>query len=166
MAGAMGKALAVACTAAACASGRGTRMEPPQADCPPGSMEVMERLYSSPPKVMGGNDQIALIPGPVPGPIPVPPDGPITVYVRRNIDHRIPKGSRLYGRLFLGKERVFGWITELELPNGERLPICANIVNEADRKWLGSPLLEDSTPEKPMMESGIFLATTDRLGKL
>jgi serine/threonine-protein kinase len=166
VAGAMGKALAVACTAAACASGRGTRMEPPEADCPPGSMEVMERLSSYPPRVTGGDDQLALVPDDFPEPIPVPPDGPITVYVRSDIDHRIPAGSRFYGQLFLGKDRVFGWVTELQLPNGERLPFCANIIQNEMGKPLGRRLLKSSTSEKPMMESGIFLITTKRLGKL
>jgi serine/threonine-protein kinase len=165
--GAAGKALAVACTAAACATGRGTRTEPPQEDCPPGAMEVLERIDMSPPRNVAGPDQASFI-GRLhfPDVMPAPPDGPMTVYVYEQIRKSIPPGSKFHGRFFLGKERYFGWITELEMPNGERLPFCANIVQTDLRNVLGAPLLEGSTPEKPLIFPGVYIATTKRLGTL
>jgi serine/threonine-protein kinase len=94
---------------------------------------------------------------------PLPPEGPMTLFVRSRLD-TIPEGSKFHGRLFIGRERIFGWVTELELPNGKRLPVCANVMYDDSWKHLGMPLAEGSTPEKPLFKGGVNLVTTHRLG--
>lgn len=163
---ALGKAAVALCAAGACATASGTRTESPQKDCPDGASEVMQRLRFRPPRVMGTRNNVSLFPDGRNITVPVPPEGPLTLYVYETGYLAFPKGSRFHGQLFRGKERVFGWITELELPDGQRLPICANIVSDPARSSLGMELVQGSTPERPLMYSTFYLSTTNRLGKL
>ena|GEM_PF-762994 len=169
--GGLGKAAAVACLTAACASGPQVRDEPPQRRCAPEVLEGMARRGFYPPRMMGNDETLSFTPKFHALPVPVPPDGsPITLYAIKEISSaytgKFPVGTKLYGTLFRGKTAIYGWITEAEYPNGERLAVCANIVNNSLREEVGMEYDPASTPGRPMMSTGINLAISQVLGQL
>ncbi|WP_237078247.1 serine/threonine protein kinase [Myxococcus xanthus] len=167
--GALGKAAAVACLTAACASGPQVRDEPPQRKCPAEVLEGMAKRGFKTARMMGNWETLYIDPNE--GVIPVPPDGtPITLHAIEEIvshyEGRFPKGTRMYGTLFRGKTDVYGWITEVETPDGQRLPVCANIVDSPFPKRVGMRYDWQSTPDKLLMSSGINLMTSQVLGQM
>ncbi|WP_368738121.1 serine/threonine protein kinase [Myxococcus sp. AM009] len=167
--GALGKAAAVACLTAACASGPQVREASPKRECPPEVVEGMRKRGFKMARMMGNWETLYIDPNE--GSIPVPPDGsPITLHaideVVSHYEGRFPKGTRMYGTLFRGKKYVYGWITEVETPDGQRLPVCANIVDGPFPRRVGMLYEWDSTPEKPLMSSGVNLMTSEVLGQL
>ncbi|NMO21375.1 phosphotransferase [Pyxidicoccus fallax] len=56
----------------------------------------------------------------------------------------LPDDTLIYGWLSIGKERVFGYYTMLELPNGRRYSVCLVLNNER-----GQPKNAASTPDAP-----------------
>jgi hypothetical protein len=122
---------------------------------------------------LGGHQSLAL--GPKPDdPIPAPPNGPLVIYAfsafrgTRAPARTFPAGSRLFGQAFRGKDRVYGSITELELPDGTRYPICGNLVDPGgERHEMGiafDPQL--STPEKPVLRGArVLVLAAQRFGR-
>nr|WP_225937902.1 protein kinase [Myxococcus sp. RHSTA-1-4] len=163
----LAKATAVACIATACAGGPQVRTGPPEMPCPEERLPIMRELGLAPPRLISSIQDLSLLADRNKAPIPVPPDGPVTVHVIQDIPHvDIPKGSVFHGELFRGKDRVYAWVTELVMPDGRRLPICANLVEDPNRETLGVPFAKGSTPERPMMSPRVDLATSFYFGRL
>ncbi|WIG96097.1 serine/threonine protein kinase [Myxococcus sp. SDU36] len=167
--GALGKAAAVACLTAACASGPQVRDEPPQRTCPPEVVEGMRKRGFKMARMMGNWETLYI--NPKKDIIPVPPDGsPITLHavdeVVSHYEGRFPRGTRMYGTLFRGKTHVYGWITEVETPDGQRLAVCANIVDSPFPKRVGMPYEPSDTPGELLMSSGINLKTSQVSGQM
>ncbi|AKQ67729.1 serine/threonine protein kinase [Myxococcus hansupus] len=169
---ALGKAAAVACLTAACAGGPQVRDAPPQRKCPPEVLAGMAEIGLFPPKMMGNDETVAMVPSVrLWKPVPVPPDGgPLILYAHNNVTSAhvriFPEGTRLHGTVFRGRTAIYGWITEAEFPDGRRMAVCGNIVNNPSREELGTPYDESSTPGNPMMPPGVNLAASQVLGKL
>ncbi|WP_237079361.1 serine/threonine protein kinase [Myxococcus xanthus] len=168
---ALGKAAAVACLSAACASGPQVRDMPPRIQCPTEVLDSMAKLGFHPPKMIGNDLTLSMTPEVSVRPVPVPPDGePITLYaideVRSAWSGRLPKGSRFYGTVYHGKTAIYGWFTEVEYPDGRRIPICANIVDSAAREAVGMEYDPSSAPGRPMMFPGVNLAISQVLGEM
>lgn len=166
---ALGKAAAVACLTAACASGPQVREASPQRKCAPEVLEGMAKRGFLTARMMGNWETLYI--DPTTDYIPVPPDGSrITLHAEEEIvSHymgRFPKGTRMYGTLFRGKTHVYGWITEVETPDGQRLEVCANIVDSPFPEEVGMPYEPSSTPDKLIMSSGINLMTSQILGQM
>ncbi|WP_239989496.1 hypothetical protein [Corallococcus macrosporus] len=168
---ALGKAAAVACLTAACASGPQVRDKPPRIECPPEVLASMKKRGFHPPDMIGNDITLSMVPRVSVTPVPVPPDGgPITLYaiaeVRSAYTGRLPKGSRYYGTVYHGKRAIYGWFTEVEYPDGRRIPICANIVDSSSREAIGMDYDPSSTPGRPMMYPGVNLAISQVLGEM
>ncbi|MFY1826987.1 serine/threonine protein kinase [Myxococcus fulvus] len=172
--GTLGKTAAVACLAGACASGSPqTRLTSPEAECPPGSVE---RLHARGPRsgFMLARDDFSLA-----NPderwvrkIPLPPEGPITIYLTRELVNRqvaelLPEGTRLQGRLFHGQERFYIWVTEAETPDGNRVEVCLQVgwKDGYDPLKVGMHYDSSSTPEQKMIETSVQIFATDHLGR-
>jgi serine/threonine-protein kinase len=54
---------------------------------------------------------------------------------------KLREGTLFSGRLFFGKDRVYGLFTQLHLPDGETLPVCVELVQEKP----GTQILPRST---------------------
>lgn len=167
----LGKAAAVACLTAACASGPQVRDKPPPIRCPTEVLDSMGKLGFRPPNMIGNDLTLNMVPRISVTPVPVPPDGgPITLYaideVRSAHSGRLPEGSRFYGTVYHGKTAIYGWFTEVEYPDGRRIPICANIVDSASREAVGMEYDPSSTPGRPMMFPGVNLAISQVLGEM
>ncbi|MCP3144695.1 serine/threonine protein kinase [Pyxidicoccus xibeiensis] len=162
-------AAAATCIGLACASGPQERIAPPEKECSREAIEVMEELAFPGPTLLGTDERITLVPRSFDN-IPAPPDGGHVVwYVEEQLEGRgraIVEGSRFYGQVFHGKDRFFGWVTALETPDGKRYSLCGNIVADNERDVLGVPYAEGSTPERPMVNARMSLATTSRFGRL
>ncbi|MFP2925933.1 serine/threonine protein kinase [Pyxidicoccus sp. 3LG] len=160
---------AAACLGMACASGPQVRTESPEKECPKETIAIMKKIGFAPPHQLGSDESVTLVPG-VFGFIPAPPEGPVVWYLEREIaagwDIWGP-GTRFYGQLFRGKDRLYGWVTEVVTDKGERYPLCGNIVITPWRESLGVPYdARTSTPGKPMVFSGISLATSTHFGRI
>ncbi|WP_241758557.1 serine/threonine protein kinase [Pyxidicoccus parkwayensis] len=169
------KAAATACmvAGAACASGPQLRTMPPEAPCSKEALEFMEIARFDPPLGLGGETTWWLTPNRPENnqPVPVPPEGPFTMMARSpfmpgNQDYKFPKGTRLHGQLFHGKDRIYGWMTQLETPDGNRYPVCAQFVTDRTRSALGLLYAPSSTPEKRMVSVFPMVASTTYLGRL
>lgn len=169
--GTLGKAAAVACLTAACAGGPQVRDVPPRIQCPTEVLDSMEKLGFRTPKMIGNDESLSMLPKLSVRPVPVPPDGgPITLYAVYEVvsahTGRIPPGSRFYGTVYHGKTAIYGWFTEVEYPDGRRIPICANIVDSSAREAVGMDYDPSSTPGRPMMFPGVNLAISQVLGEM
>ncbi|MCP3097572.1 protein kinase [Myxococcus sp. K15C18031901] len=171
---AVAKTAVAACLAGACAGGPAPlRDEPPVQDCPAATLAVMNEVGFTPPKLIGSEFQIGMLHRLEIDPQPAPPDGgTLTLntfgerpYIDGYMGPGVPVGSKFRGKVFWGKDRLFGWITEIILPDGRRLPLCANIT-DPNRTELGMPYEPGSTPERPLISPQVFFAATKRLGRL
>jgi hypothetical protein len=149
------------------------RTEPPEKPCDPEVVAGMRQM-GFPAGYKLGNDKELWLTNGRPSSVdevPAPPEGPITMTVYQevlggNSKFRIPKGTRLHGQVFHGKDRLYGWITDMETPDGKHYPVCANLVTNSLRDELGLMYRPSSTPEKPMVKPFANLATSTYLGRL
>jgi len=169
---ALSKAAAAACVGLSCAGAPIIYEEAPEKPCPPEVVEWMRSQGFEPGYRLGSHQSLSLGPNPN-DPIPAPPNGPLVIYAFGNFRGTrpparvFPAGSRLFGQAFRGKDRVYGSITELELPDGTRYPICGNLLDPSgERHVMGiefDPQL--STPEKPMLrDARVLVFAAQRFG--
>jgi serine/threonine-protein kinase len=61
---------------------------------------------------------------------------------------KLPHTTLLYGRLYFGEKRVFGFFTEARTPTGETYTVCMRLywANEP-----GTPIQPGSTPENMLV---------------
>nr|WP_253910606.1 serine/threonine protein kinase [Pyxidicoccus fallax] len=165
------KAAAVAtCMTAACAGGPQVRTASPEKPCPEDALKFMRELpIDETNHNFGNRGEVTMLPPNREGPVPVPPDGsPVTFYATQGLEKgRLPKGTRFVGQIFRGKDKVYAWVTELVMPNGDRHPFCAQLMDdEGTYGEPGAEYLPGSTPEKPMMNSRVDLNTTVYYGRV
>jgi serine/threonine-protein kinase len=139
------------CVGSACASGPSAR-PPPAADCPPGAAETFKRFDIRTREWHG----VWLAPFPVkvisakPGPITARNIGPWGLF---------PDPTLFFGELFIRKNRVYGRFTEAQLPNGEVVPICLQMVENAD---LGVPPIPGGTAKNPNVGASVSVEAVSR----
>jgi serine/threonine-protein kinase len=139
------------CVGAGCATGPSAR-PPPAADCPPGAAETFKQFDIRTREWHG----VLLDPLPVKV-IPAKP-GPITA---KNIGPwgLFPDPTLFYGELFIRKNRVYGRFTEARLPNGEVVPICLEMVENAD---LGILPMPGGTAKNPKIVTSVSVVAVSR----
>jgi serine/threonine-protein kinase len=145
---ALGLAATALLTGSACVSGPQLR-DPPPADCPPGHKETSRRF-----NLWTGNiSALRLLPYPDITQndwVPVS-QGPMRLKLIRPWED-LPRGSIVIGESLIGKERVYGRFTQIQLPNGETLPVCMEFVDRSTRAGkTGANMGPGSTPENPTM---------------
>ncbi|WP_434301622.1 serine/threonine protein kinase [Corallococcus exiguus] len=121
---AVGAAVLTACT--------GAQVRPEPGRCPTGSLEAMRKLGLN----KGGTASIyhdITQPGRTSEQLIVH-DGPIVSLVIEQYGN-LPKGARLYGRLWTGEGRVTGRYTKAELPDGSIHPVCFVYGNLDGFEW-------------------------------
>ncbi|MGZ3457314.1 MAG: hypothetical protein ACXU86_02295, partial [Archangium sp.] len=136
-------------TCVGCVSGPPVQ-PPPPVDCPPGVLETYKRFG------METNDVYGVLfdyGRHFPSTVRVK-DGPISA---RNTgrwgrgENRLPDNNLFLGRLFVRKNRVYGRLTALQLPNGETLPVCLEMGRDQD---LGLPVM-GGTPDQPVIPNSV-----------
>jgi serine/threonine-protein kinase len=141
---------AVACTAlAGCASPQAVRPVPPE-DCPPEAVEAMRQLDMT----GWGNHAVAtfFFKPEFPQVITVSP-GQGGVRTLGEVG-KLPGGSRLSGRFFVGEGRLHGRFTEARTPYDNKVyPVCMELTGEDRKSPRGVELKPDSTPEAPRVFS-------------
>ncbi|MBZ4420941.1 serine/threonine-protein kinase [Myxococcus sp. RHSTA-1-4] len=132
--GSVGKALCVGATSAAlsCTSAP-VRAEPPSESCPPGAEAAMEKLG-----IIVGNIHPVDFPGTRREYITVR-EGYTEVEVV-GYWYKMKSPTRLRGRLIIGETRVYGRMTEALTPDGERIPVCMQLLgNDKNRGFIRQP---------------------------
>jgi len=127
----------------------GAQVRPEPGDCPTGAIQAMAELRlmlpgawesyfgahldASQPEVSGGE------------PLGVYRSGSIVSRVSDPEDTGLPKGTLLYGQLWVNEKerRVYGRWSEAELPGGKKVPVCLILRGPG---WDGYPWMEGSTP--------------------
>ena len=110
----------------------GAQVRPEPSRCPTGSLEAMRKLGLN----KGGSASVytdITQPGTV-GEDVIVHDGPIVSLVIEQYGD-LPKGTRLYGRLWTGEGRVTGRYTKAELPDGSIYPVCFVYGNHDGGEW-------------------------------
>ena len=168
----LGKTVAVACLAGACAGGAPqVRTTPPEKECPQEAIEAMTKLGIQLSKIVTGT-RIWLVPDHLftteQKEQLVPPEGPLTGYASQNIANYdgvviFPRRTRFYGTSLPGTERYYGWFTEAELPDGQRIPVCLTITENA-KDALGMTYVE--RPEGKKIDAALEVVATPHLGRL
>ncbi|WP_309891068.1 protein kinase domain-containing protein, partial [Archangium sp.] len=147
---------AVCAVGSACASAPKVRPPPPPEDCPPETIEAMKRL-----DIHYGSHGVDFLPRlPRVGTAPVK-EGPVMV-TTVGAWKPLPNKTPLFGRIFIGTNRVYGRFTEAHLPGGEVVPVCMEITRDLE---LGVPMLEGSTPERALIDSVVTVTSVYRFGK-
>jgi serine/threonine-protein kinase len=169
-------AAAAACIGlgAACASGPQVRTASPEKPCDPKVVEGMEKMMGFPVGYKLGNDAELWITDGEPedtSMTPAPPEGPFTITVYKEFygdrpNFTVLEGTRLHGQIFRGTDRLYGWVTDMEMPDGKHYPVCANLVFNRRRDELGHGYLPSSTPEKLLVSPFVNLAAAKSLGRL
>src|SRR6218665_213146 len=116
------------------------RRNPPSEECPAGAVKTMTETLG----LKMGDIHYASLPGFEPSthhPVPVR-EGPISLELSSDwdvgasrlnaMDGRtvFPDRSTLSGQLFLGKERVYGRITQVVTPKGDAFTVCMDLVSD------------------------------------
>lgn len=123
-AAAVGAAVLTGCT--------GAQVRPEPSRCPTGSLEAMRKLGLN---KTGGAAIYTDITQPGRGYEDViVHDGPIVSLVIEQYGD-LPKGTRLFGRLWTGEGRVTGRYTKAELPDGSIYPVCFVYGNYNGGEW-------------------------------
>jgi len=148
---------AVCAVGSACASAPKVRPPPPVEDCPPETREAMKRL-----DIHYGSHGITFLPqGQRVGIVPVK-EGPVMVRLIGRWKP-LPNDTPLFGKIFIGTNRVYARFTEAHLPGGEVVPVCMEMTRNGD---LGVPMLEGSTPERALIDSVDFVTSVYRFGQV
>jgi serine/threonine-protein kinase len=93
---------------------------------------------------------------------PVREDSPVTVFGDWDTPTgktALPGYTRLFGRVYFGKKRVYGRFTEARTPSGETYPVCLELWDEGQ---LGAAIEPESEPGKPLVSPGADVRVVDR----
>jgi len=146
---------AVCAVGSACASAPKVRPPPPPEDCPPEALEAMKRL-----DIHYGDHGISFLPQDQRlGGVPVK-EGPVRVWTI-GAWKPLPNNTPLFGRIFIGTNRVYARFTEAHLPGGEVVPVCMEIGRDRD---VGVPMRKGSTPERVLIDSTASVESVHRFG--
>jgi len=132
------RSVAAACMVAGSGCASAPPPRPTLKDCPPGSLETHNRFQLV-------RSSFVLLP-------PVLAAAPIQV--REGDIHdlhlgwkwgTLPEETRFSGRLFFGKDRVYGLLTRAHLPDGESVPICLEMMRDGEPGTIIVPNMPNST---------------------
>ncbi len=133
------------------------RPAPPPQECPAGAMETMTALG------LRLGDKTSVEWTKVRGrAFPVREDSPIFVFgvwETSTGEVALPGDTRISGRIYFGKGRVYGRFTEARTPSGETYPVCMELWDEGE---LGSAIEPESTPGKPLVSVNADARVVDR----
>jgi serine/threonine-protein kinase len=147
-------AAGAACVGAACASGPQTRPLPPPEECPPGALEVQDRLGIS----TYLDHEVYFPPVEKAAPVEVR-EGEVTVETFGPW-FDLPAHTLLSGRIYFGNDLVHGRFYQARLPTGEVLPICVQLMQYYPKR--GIPMHPGSTPDKVLIFSPAPVKTVHR----
>jgi serine/threonine-protein kinase len=131
------RSVAAACLVAGSGCVSGPPPRPTLNDCPPGTLETDKRFK------LGWGNYVLIPPVLAAYPIQVREGEIHDLQLGRDWGH-MQRGTRLSGRLFFGKDRVYGLFTRAYLPDGERVPICLELYDGEP----GTPMLPRSTSKE------------------
>ena len=136
----------VACMGVACAGH--SRQAPSPADCPAGADETHARFN------VRGSDHGVLF---APYDIKVHPveEGPITAQAIGAWE-KFSGDTYFKGRVYFGKERVFVRFTGAQLPDGEKVPVCFQVIHD---QVLGIPMAPGSSRKQVMLYPSVSIET-------
>jgi serine/threonine-protein kinase len=138
------RSVAAACMVAGSGCVSAPPPRPTAKDCPLGIEQTYERF-----ELEGAS--FVLIP---------PANRMIAVQVREGEIHNVPLGYKwgklrertlFSGRLFFGKDRVYGLLTQLHLPDGETVPVCLELIQEKP----GTEILPRSTSRNVWINASV-----------
>jgi serine/threonine-protein kinase len=157
----LGLAAAAVLTGSACVSGPQLR-PPPPADCPPGSKETHKRFeflegyHIRAMRLLPHLKDLRNFYVPV-------SQGPMRLKLLSPWS-KMPGGSIVVGESFIGKDRVYGRFTQVQLPDGETLPVCMELAEVPQRRVriLGAPMEPGSTSDNPRVWTVLDVLVVDR----
>lgn len=136
-----------ACVGVGCASIPKEKDEPPAPSaCPPGAEEVMNQLG------IRGSNGIWVPPYESRQPTVVVAEGPATARLSSKWG-KLPYKTPLYGEYIFRKNHVYGHFTQAQLPNGDLVPVCLELITA---KGTGIAKEPGSTSKKTLVRN--FLA--------
>ena len=154
----LGLAATALITGSACVSGPELR-PPPPADCPPGHEETHKRFGL----VVEHVKSLWLLPYAdtmdnrwVPA-----SQGPMRLKARSQWVN-LPEGSVVVGESFIGKNLLYGRFTQVQLPDGETLPVCMELAHGDHNEKPGSQMDPESTSDNPRMSTILLVKVVDR----
>ncbi len=138
------------CVGSACVTGAPLR-PPPPAECPPGASVAHVRvgIDSSTHGVLFAPYDVKVHPV---------KEGPITA-MNNGAWARLPGDTLFFGHIYFGQERLFVRFTQAQLPGGERIPVCLQVINN---QKLGVPLAPGSTRKTVLLFPSVSVETVDR----
>jgi serine/threonine protein kinase len=153
-AGKAGTALVICALASGCPSPSTlpqARPLPPPTECPPGAVRAMKELgipfgrrETRGIEFIGEGPQQGL------GKLILVREGPGTRVIVDQTGTKLPRGTILFGELFLSEERVYGRFTKAHTPGGHTYPVCMVLTDRSARVGaLGSDV-------RPSEEPGTF----------
>ncbi|WP_309889282.1 serine/threonine-protein kinase [Archangium sp.] len=133
------------------------RPAPPPQECPARAVEAMTALG------LRLGDMKTVEWTQVDGrPFPVREDSPVIVFGDWDTSTgktALPGDTRISGRIYIGKRRVYGRFTEARTPAGQTYPVCLELW---DDRQLGSAIKPESEPGKPLVSIGADVRVVDR----
>jgi len=136
---------------AGCVGGPQPRPQPPPAECPPGAGATHQSFG-----LRGGHG--ALFPPYDQVGVAFVREGPVTT---ESIGAwgTLPHATLFTGHVFFGKDRVYARFTQARLPTGEVLPICLEMVRNADK---GIPKEPGSKADVALIDSSVSVVLVRR----
>jgi len=89
------------------------------------------------------------------------PQGPMRLKALSNWI-KLPKGSVVVGESFIGKNLVYGRFTQVQLPDGETLPVCMELAHGDHTEKPGVEMDPESTSDNPLMFTVLNVKVVDR----
>ncbi len=152
---ALGKACVVGAAVAQTACvGPQVRSTPAPEECPPRSLETMEKLGIRSGDI-GGATFIVEGPGSI-----IVREGPATLVVETELG-RLPPGTVVTGRILLGEERAYGRFTLARTPGGQIHPVCLVAWNPIDKRR-GLVTTGESGPESARVSTTVDVMAVQR----
>jgi hypothetical protein len=137
---------------AGCASGPQQRPPPPEAECPPGAVEVSKKLG------ILGEENLVIFPAFESTRTAIVREGDVTVELGTSW-RELPQRTLLTGRVFFGTGRVYGRFTRAHLPGGESLPVCLEWLSP---DGVGIKMEPGSTEQEARIPFDTYVRATSR----
>ena len=74
---------------------------------------------------------------------------------------KLPQPTLISGRFILSRDFVYGRFTEVQLPNGQKLPVCLEAFSGGDVR-LGIKIIPGGTPKNPHIHSSFSVLPVSR----
>jgi serine/threonine-protein kinase len=155
----LGLAATALITGSACVSGPELR-PPPPADCPPGHEETRKRFDFAVSHDVKGLWVLPYADTMDNRWVPAS-QGPMRVKALSQW-RKLPEGSVLVGESFIGKNLFYGRFTQVQLPDGETLPVCMEVAHGDHSEKPGLPMDPERTTDHPLMFTVLNVKVVDR----